>query len=901
MKFRKTLSFLLVISLFLSSLLMYPIKILASAPTIVTLPIGVYTGASARLEASITSTGGSAILSRGFEYGPTTSYGTTVTQSGSDAYDDIKYFVYDSNFGSFAETHSVGIDSLGNVYASNWLGGQIQKYDSGGTLVTSWAVDQSVLAYVDPSDNVWGIDYDSSTVYKYDSDGNLLMTLGSPGSGDGQFSGPRGLAVDSDGNIWVADTGNSRIQKFDPSGNFLLKVVGFSSIYDIAVDSSNNVYTVLLGGTIKKYNSSGTYIITIGSNGSGNGQFNSPRRLSFDSNDNMYVADAGNARVQILDSSGNYLSSFTIFEGSNNFFGLDVTPDGNTLYVADTINNRVQKFIGNNKFSTNLSGLTCGGTYYARAFATNVDGTTYGSQVNITLDSTLGCKPTVSTSVSSSITTSSATLSGEITNGGNLANTIRGFQYGTTNSYGLESNEYGDFGSSGIFMSQFGLNGSGDGEFEWPFEITIDNDDNIYIADRDNDRIQKFDSDFNFILKFGTSGSGNGQFGQPVDLDIDSLGNIYVVDPQRNRVQKFTSEGVYITKWGTSGSGDGQFDQPYGIAIDDSDNVYVVDRNNARVQKFTSEGVYVSQFGANGSGDGEFQYPRDIAFDSLGNIYVSEKDGHRVQKFTSEGVYVSQFGTNGSGDGEFDEAFGLAIDTEDNIYVVDRQNHRVQKFDSDGVYVLQFGTNGSGDGEFDYPHAIAIDSNGDLYVVDRDNNRVQKFVGNGLYTRTITGLSCGTTYNYRAYSTNSEGTSYGSDTTFTTSACATTASASGSSAGSRAQNLFAMGKIEEAKKIVQDYPNAINEITNINTKTQLSNTTNTTTNQITKKLVKGTKDNQVKTLQTILNKVLNLKLNPDGSFGKMTKDALIQFQKAHNLTPDGVVGPKTRGILNGLL
>jgi len=886
--------------LFIAPQFIFPYKAFASAPTIVTLPIGVYTGASATLEAGITSTGGSAITSRGFEYGPTISYGNTVTQSGSDTYDDIKYFVYDSNFGSFSETHSVGIDSLGNVYASNWLGGQIQKYDSDGNLLTSWVLDQSVLAYVDSSNNVWGIDYDSSTVYKYDSDGNLLMTLGSPGSSDGQFNGPRGVAVDSSGNIWVADTNNSRIQKFDSSGNFLLKVVGISSAYDIAVDSNNNVYAVLLGGTIKKYNSSGTYISTIGSNGSNNGQFSSPRRLSFDSNDNMYVVDAGNARVQILDSSGNYLSSFAIFGGSNNFFGLDVTPDGNTLYVADTINNRVQKFIGNNKFSTNLSGLTCGSTYYARSFATNVDGTTYGDQVNIALNSNLGCKPTVSTGLASSITASSATLSGEITNGGDILNTIRGFQYGTTNSYGLDSNESGDFGSNGIFMSQFGSNGSGDGEFEWPFEITIDSDDNIYIADRDNDRIQKFDSDFNFILKFGTSGSGNGQFGQPVDLDTDSLGNIYVVDPQRNRVQKFTSEGVYITKWGTSGSGDGQFDQPYGIALDDSDNVYVVDRNNARVQKFTSEGVYVSQFGSSGSGDGEFQYPRDIAFDSLGNIYVSEKDGHRVQKFDSDGIYVSQFGSNGSGDGEFDEAFGLAIDTEDNIYVVDRQNHRVQKFDSDGIYVSQFGTNGSGDGEFEYPHAIAVDSNGDLHVVDRDNNRIQKFVGSGFYTRTIAGFSCGTTYNYRFYSTNSEGTSYGSDATFTTSACPVVASSGG--------GAIPLHILQAMSDAIRKEENIKNQNLQNNSKENIKlNTGNHPNFKFNKNLKFGDRNNDVLELQKYLNNNgftisksgFGSKGNETNYFGSATRSALIKFQKANNIKPAlGYFGLYTRNFIN---
>ncbi len=181
----------------------------------------------------------------------------------------------------------------------------------------------------------------------------------------------------------------------------------------------------------------------------------------------------------------------------------------------------------------------------------------------------------------------------------------------------------------------------------------------------------------------------------------------------------------------------------------------------------------------------------------------------------------------------------------------------------------------------------------------------------GAYTTDITGLTCGTTYHYRAYSTNTAGTGTGSDDTFTTSTCPVVAStnntSSGSSAGSRASNLFAMGKVTEANKILQQFPNAINEIKDANTKNALSNTNTENSNsnisgsKITKKLIKGMKDNEVKILQTVLNKVLKLGLTVDGVFGQKTKDAVMQFQKANNLKADGVVGPITRGVLNKLL
>ncbi|MEO5634975.1 MAG: 6-bladed beta-propeller, partial [Candidatus Paceibacterota bacterium] len=137
---------------------------------------------------------------------------------------------------------------------------------------------------------------------------------------------------------------------------------------------------------------------------------------------------------------------------------------------------------------------------------------------------------------------------------------------------------------------------------------------------------------FQYDSQFGSNGSGNGQFNYPLGIAFDTSGSIYVVDGNNNRVQKFNSSGVYQSQFGTPGSGDGQFSNPRGIALDSSDNIYVVDYSNSRVQKFNSSGVYQSQFGSNGNGNGLFQYPQGIALDSSNNIYVVDGN-NRVQKF----------------------------------------------------------------------------------------------------------------------------------------------------------------------------------------------------------------------------------------------------------------------------
>lgn len=84
-------------------------------------------------------------------------------------------------------------------------------------------------------------------------------------------------------------------------------------------------------------------------------------------------------------------------------------------------------------------------------------------------------------------------------------------------------------------------------------------------------------------------------------MATDAAGNVYVADTNNHRIQKFTGGGAYITQWGSHGSGDGQFDAPLGIAIDTAGNVHVADANNNRIQKF---GDALSDTKARGSSGG---------------------------------------------------------------------------------------------------------------------------------------------------------------------------------------------------------------------------------------------------------------------------------------------------------
>ena len=94
-------------------------------------------------------------------------------------------------------------------------------------------------------------------------------------------------------------------------------------------------------------------------------------------------------------------------------------------------------------------------------------------------------------------------------------------------------------------------------------------------------RVQKFTSTGGYLTQWGGAGSGDGQFNNPFGVTVDSAGNVSVTDVYNNRIQKFTSNGVFITQWGRSDLTDGQFNMPYGVTVDSAGNVYVADLGNA--------------------------------------------------------------------------------------------------------------------------------------------------------------------------------------------------------------------------------------------------------------------------------------------------------------------------------
>lgn len=243
-----------------------------------------------------------------------------------------------------------------------------------------------------------------------------------------------------------------------------------------------------------------------------------------------------------------------------------------------------------------------------------------------------------------------------------------------------------------------------------PTGVFVDAAGNIYVADTGNRRIMKFGptstSATNGSIVAGGNGSGNGanQFDQPNGVHVDGSGNIYVADFQNRRIQKFGPTSTPLTSGTTVAGGNGygtnanQMGGPAGVFMDTGGNLYVADQSLHRVQKFppsstqASPGTVVA--GATGSGGAGVSgsaanllfAPRSVFVDATGNLFVADHLNHRIQNFgpnstsLTNATTVAGTGTAGSTATTLDQPSGVYLDALGNIYVADLNNHRVQKF-----------------------------------------------------------------------------------------------------------------------------------------------------------------------------------------------------------------------------
>lgn len=541
-------------------------------------------------------------------------------------------------------------------------------------------------------------DYWNYQVRRYSATGTLLQTIGSRGTGPGKMGPPHGLAVDpNDGSIYVADLNNGEIDKFNSSGAYLTSwstfvfggTVPFPYSPRLAVDSQSRVYQVSshvlsipFSHRIIVRDSSGAVLRIMGTNGTGDGEFGVIHGIDTGPNDDLYVLDQGNHRVQVFDANGNFLRKFG--SGAKGPGGIPgdarglVVDDANGwVYVVDAAESQIEKF--------DLQGNHL---------------KTWGSE---------GTGP------------------GQFRDGGRE---ITLDQAGNVHVADFGNYRVNVYSPSGTFLRQYPnpVPPPPPGGFNQATDVAVNaTSGDVYVSDTFNHRVQRFASDGTFLQQWGFRGTTDPfALNYPRGVAVDpNNGNVWIDNTRQSNIKAYTATGSHVTTFGSAGSGPDNFYYSFGIWIDNGGRVIVPDSGNARLRVVTQSGnaIWTKPCGVESSQI--LEGCTGATTDAAGNIYAAAISERRIYKFSPSGTLLAKWNSGGSVGG-LSSPYDVQI-IGSNLYVSDSNRNRIVILDLNGNTVGAFGTLGSENGQFNKPRGLSADAAGNLYVMDSLNERVEVY------------------------------------------------------------------------------------------------------------------------------------------------------------------------------
>jgi tripartite motif-containing protein 71 len=513
--------------------------------------------------------------------------------------------------------------------------------------------------------------------------------------GGGVLRFPQAVAVGPDGSVYVGDQGSHVVQVFGPDGA-LRREVGVA--------------------------------------GTRPGELSAVGSLAVAGDGSLLVADGASNRVVRFDANGALLNSwggtgtdvgqfhFGAGGGNSAAAGGGLAASGNVVYVADTGNDRIQRF-------------TIDGGHGAEIVAAGTLANPRGVAVR-------GSRMAVADDQHHRVVV--------FDTGGHVLRTVGtgpGTMPGQLNfPYGVGFDPQGRLfvaddlnhrvvryssGPNYPYKARWGSYGTAPGQLAYPRGLAIDAGGNVYVANTGDDRIDVFDRGGKLLRSFGTSGRAAGQFDEPLGVATDASGIRAVTDAVNGRVELLNADGTVATVWGSPNPGPTILPDPVSAAFDAGGNLYVLDRRRARIVVFArGTGIPARTIGLPGSGPGQLLDPAALAIDASGTISVADSGNDRIALFSTGGSYLGSFATEGV-------PRGIAVTADGGrTYVSDTAN-RITVYDPSGVQIDQFGGTGSKLGKLNAPAQMALDAAGSLWVADRGNNRVQHFGPDGERLETL--------------------------------------------------------------------------------------------------------------------------------------------------------------------
>ena len=178
--------------------------------------------------------------------------------------------------------------------------------------------------------------------------------------------------------------------------------------------------------------------------------------------------------------------------------------------------------------------------------------------------------------------------------------------------------------------------------FNLPTDVAIADDGSFYVSDGyGNSRVVKFSASGEYIFEWGTHGNKQSEFDIPHGITLDNMGNVYVADRQNNRIQVFDSNGIFLKELKNSE----QVVQLPSVTIDKKQNLYAIDYHfldtleyGSTILQYNKADTVIYQFGGLGTNKRTGSWYHDISVDKEANIYVGDINGMKVRKFKLKSI-----------------------------------------------------------------------------------------------------------------------------------------------------------------------------------------------------------------------------------------------------------------------
>lgn len=532
--------------------------------------------------------------------------------------------VFDTQWGTAGQAagqlwypDSVAVAPDGDVFTTECTDlHRVQRFAADGTPEQAWTEPTGPGAGCSPADVAVAPD---GTAYVADAANNRIDRItgnayapawGSAGSGAGQFDGPRAVAVAPDGTVYVVDAGNRRVQRFSAAGAFLGE---------------------------------------FGTSGTGNGQFVDPRDIAVTAAGWVLVADFGNAsggrRVQVFSPTGTFLGKVGV---RTDDLAVHTDAGGNThVYVypfdGDDPSGVIREYVApagaylTATLTTDRTQIGVGGTLEYQLAIENV-GDVPLTGVTVDAGPLSGCGGATVDLAPGASTTRACTYRAQT---GDI-----GRYYARVS---VDADQTSPFltANTGVEVLLRVVNHWGSDRLESANGVVANWSGDVYVTDCEGHRVLHYWSDGTFVRAWGAEGTGDGQFSCPTDITINRAGHLLVADATLRRVQEFTATGGFVRRWDTGTV------QNYGrvtsLDTDDADNVYVADEDdgfvgppcwydqwgayvctqypaspaNNAVRRFSPTGTPVSQTSLTNAGG--------IAITSAGEMLVARGQGIQVR------------------------------------------------------------------------------------------------------------------------------------------------------------------------------------------------------------------------------------------------------------------------------